>query len=61
MTDAENILIKPRACGGWIAVFDDGSLRFGITAESEAEARQRLQASLIRWREAPKEAVPADQ
>ena len=42
--------IGPRSCGGWIGIFDDGSLRFGVTAPSEAEARRELTEALGRWR-----------
>ena len=43
--------IRPRSCGGWIGVFDDGLLRFGVTSPSEAGAHRALVQALARWRE----------
>ena len=40
----------PRPCGGWIGIFDDGSLRFGVTADTESATRVELDAALVRWR-----------
>jgi hypothetical protein len=48
--DRESIRLRPRQCGGWIGVFDDGDLRFGVTAPTEQEAAFALQQSLARWR-----------
>ncbi|MGF6425374.1 hypothetical protein [Bradyrhizobium elkanii] len=42
--------IQPRACGGWIATTARGAaLSFGVTANSEAEVRERFETSLRRW------------
>jgi hypothetical protein len=45
-------VLKPRACGGWIAASPAGS-RFsvGVTAHSESEARERFQFTINRWSE----------
>lgn len=38
--------IIPRKCGGWLAVSGPGdSLQIGVTAPSEAEARERFWAA----------------
>lgn len=40
----------PRHCGGWLAMTPLGvALRIGVTADTEAAARQALAAALERW------------
>lgn len=41
-----------RRCGGWLGVYDNGSLRFGVTADTKAAAQVRLAESLERWNNA---------
>ena len=53
VTRDRKISISLRSCGGWIGVFDDGSPRFTVTAESESEAESALQQSLARWQSVP--------
>ena len=42
--------ITPRQCGGWIAIFDNGSMRFGVTADSEQAAQEALKEAEANWR-----------
>lgn len=48
--DNEFAKVQARSCGGWIGVFDDGSLRFGVTADTEDSVRAELDVALLRWR-----------
>lgn len=41
---------RRRKCGGWIALFEGESLRFGVTGADQAEVEERLRASMERWR-----------
>jgi hypothetical protein len=53
MTNPEEIShVNRRQCGGWIGIFDDGSLRFGVTGQTEEEVAVALRHSLERWRTA---------
>jgi hypothetical protein len=41
-----------RACGGWLAVSPEGAiLRIGVTAATEAEARDLFHQTAERWRQ----------
>lgn len=44
------IHIRPRQCGGWIGTHQEGTLRFGVTADTEATTRAELDVALARWR-----------
>lgn len=41
---------RRRKCGGWIALFEGESLRFGVTGADQAEVEEKLRAALERWR-----------
>lgn len=51
--------IAPRTCGGWIGVFDDGWLRYAVTAPSEAATRAALAEASARWRGLAAEGEPS--
>lgn len=42
--------IRQRLCGGWIGIFDDGDLRFGVTGISHGAVEVGLSEALSRWR-----------
>ncbi len=44
------ISVRPRQCGGWIGLYDDGSLRFGVTGATEEATQAALTDSLQKWR-----------
>lgn len=44
------VRVIQRQCGGWIGTYQEGGLRFGVTAETEAETRAALDTSLARWK-----------
>ena len=47
----ENVRLLQRKCGGWLAVSHRwNEIRIGVTAESEAEARDKFIAALAEWR-----------
>jgi hypothetical protein len=42
--------VVARECGGWLAVSKpDDELRIGVTADTEAEARERFDAEVEAW------------
>lgn len=42
--------LRPRECGGWLAVSEpNDNLRIGVTASTEAEARERFAESVEAW------------
>lgn len=48
--DAEPVLVE-RACGGWLALSPPGySIRIGVTAITNVEARLRWHDSIARWK-----------
>jgi hypothetical protein len=49
-SENKNVSITPRKCGGWLGIFDDGTLRFGVTARSEEDTERAVKLSLDRWR-----------
>jgi hypothetical protein len=49
--DEPIVHVRPRQCEGWIGTFDDGSLRIGVTKDTEAETRAGLDAAVVRWRQ----------
>lgn len=41
-----------RRCGGWLAVSPRScSLKIGVTADSEEEARSEFRTAFVQWRE----------
>lgn len=42
--------ILPRHCGGWLAVSPERCpIRIGVTAETEAEVREKFAKSMTQW------------
>lgn len=45
-------ILKARTCGGWLAVASKGSpLPFGVTGDTELDARTKYETSLRQWLE----------
>lgn len=51
-TTTKNARITERSCGGWIAIFDDGCLRLGVTADTREAANEHLEEAIARWKAA---------
>ncbi len=50
MSTAHEPRLLPRESGGWLAVTEpDDLLRIGVTANTEAEARQRFDHAVEAW------------
>jgi hypothetical protein len=50
MSEAHEPILIERACGGWLAVTQpDDSLRIGVTADTEAEARAAFDEAVVAW------------
>ena len=48
-----------RSCGGWLAVSSPGAtLKIGVTADTEEEARAAFDRSVRKWEEALRQAEP---
>ncbi len=52
LAELQSPILKARMCGGWLAVASKGSpLPFGVTGDTEMDARTKYEASLKRWLE----------
>ena len=52
--------IEARRRGGWLAIYDNGSLRIGVTAESEPEAKAQLVIAVEGWRRTLSERITGE-